>query len=130
MTLLNRNRRRRRRSIRRPSESTLMSDFDSAWKEALDTWFEPFMAFFFAEAHREIDWARGVRMLDKELQRITPESEHGRRVVDKLAKVWRTNGKDEWVLIHVDVQSQQERGFAERMFVYNYRLFDRYNGLE
>lgn len=31
------------------------------------------------------------------------------------------------MLVHVEVQSQQETQFAERMFVYNYRLFDRYN---
>ncbi|HJT35661.1 MAG TPA: hypothetical protein VJ783_26775 [Pirellulales bacterium] len=48
-------------------------------------------------------------------------------MADKLVKVWRTNGQEEWVLVHVEVQSQQERDFAERMFVYNYRLFDRYN---
>lgn len=104
-----------------------MPDFDNAWKEALDAYFEPFMAFFFAGAHREIDWARGFEMLDKELQQITPKSERGHRVADKLVKVWRTNGQEEWVLVHVEVQSQQERDFAERMFVYNYRLFDRYN---
>ena len=66
-------------------------------------------------------------MLDKELQQITPESEQGRRVVDKLIKVWRTDGQDEWVLVHVEVQSQAETEFAQRMYVYNYRLFDRYN---
>ena len=104
-----------------------MPDFDSAWKEALDTLFEPFMAFFFPEAHREIDWKRGMEMLDNELQQIAPESERGRRVADKLVRVWRTNGQDEWVLVHVEVQSQREKDFAERMYVYNYRLFDRYN---
>ena len=104
-----------------------MFDFDTAWKEALDLYFEPFMAFFFADAHRQIDWPRGFEMLDKELQQITRESEQGRRVADKLVKVWRTNGQDEWVLVHLEVQSQPETEFAQRMFVYNYRLFDRYN---
>lgn len=104
-----------------------MPDFDSAWKEALEALFEPFMAFFFPEAHVDIDWAGGVEMLDKELQQITPESEQGRRVVDKLVKVWRTDGQDEWVLVHVEVQSQAETDFAQRMYVYNYRLFDRYH---
>lgn len=104
-----------------------MFDFDTAWKEAIDAYFEPFMAFFFAEAHHEIDWPRGFEMLDKELQQITPESEQGRRIADKLVKVWRNNGRDEWVLVHVEFQSQPESEFAERMYVYNYRLFDRYN---
>jgi hypothetical protein len=104
-----------------------MPDFDTAWKEALEALFEPFMSFFFPEAHRDIDWTREVLMLDKELEQIAPESELGRHVVDKLVKVWRTNGQDEWVLVHVEVQSQQETEFAKRMYVYNYRLFDRYN---
>lgn len=82
-----------------------MSDFDSAWKEALDALFEPFMAFFFPEAHHEIDWAHGIEMLDKELQQIAPESERGVRVVDKLVKVWRTNGHEEWVLVHVETKA-------------------------
>ena len=104
-----------------------MSDFDSPWKEALDCYFEPFMAFFFPQAHTEIDWGRSYEMLDKELQRIVREAEQGRRVVDKLVKVWRLNGQEEWVLVHVEVQSQEEPDFGERMYVYNYRLFDRYH---
>ena len=111
----------------RPHVHRLMPDFDNAWKEALEALFEPFMAFFFSDAHGDIDWSRRHEMLDKELQQITPESEQGRRVVDKLVKVWRKNGEDEWVLIHIEVQSQPDSNFAKRMYVYNYRLFDRYN---
>jgi hypothetical protein len=47
--------------------------------------------------------------------------------VDKLVKVWRKNGRAVWVQIHVEVQVQRERGFARRLYVYNYRLHDRYN---
>ena len=104
-----------------------MSDFDSAWKEAIDAFFQHFMAFFFPQAHREIDWSRAPVMLDKELQQITRGSERGLRVVDKLVQVWRTNGQNEWVLIHIEIQSQQEADFGQRMFVYYCRLFGDYN---
>lgn len=104
-----------------------MSEFDGPWKEALEAYFERFMAFFFPQAHRAIDWLRGYEMLDQELQQIAPEAEHGRRVVDKLVKVWRTGGAEEWVLVHIEVQSQEEADFAWRMYVYHYRIFDRYN---
>ena len=30
-------------------------------------------------------------------------------------------------LIHIEVQSQYQSGFAQRMYTYNYRLGDRYN---
>jgi hypothetical protein len=106
-----------------------VSDYDSPWKEILDLYFEPFMAFFFPAAHREIDWSRGYEMLDKELQQVVREAELGRKAVDNLVKVWRTNGQEEWVLIHVEVQSQEEAEFPRRMYVYHYRLFDRYNRL-
>ena len=30
-------------------------------------------------------------------------------------------------MVHVEVQGQEEADFGRRMYVYNYRLFDRYN---
>jgi hypothetical protein len=75
------------------------TDYDSPWKEALD----------------------------QELRQVVRQAETSRRVVDKLVKVWRTTGEEAWVLIHVEVQSQEEADFARRMYVSNYRLFDRYN---
>ena len=51
----------------------------------------------------------------------------GRRYVDKLVKVWTKDGVECWVLIHVEVQTTPEEEFPKRMYVYNYRVFDRYN---
>ena len=65
-------------------------------------------------------------MLDKELQQVVRDAELGRRLADKLVKVWRTGGEEAWVLIHVEVQSFEESDFAQRMFVYLYRIYDRY----
>ena len=104
-----------------------MTDFDSPWKEALDVYFEPFLDLFFPQAHAEIDWVRGFESLDKELQQVVRDAELGRRFVDKLVKVWLKSGQEQWVLIHVEVQTTEEAEFARRMYVYNYRLFDRYN---
>jgi hypothetical protein len=42
-------------------------------------------------------------------------------------RVWRINGQEEWILVHVEVQNQPDLGFPRRMFVYHYRLLDRYN---
>ena len=41
-------------------------------------------------------------------------------------KVWRGDGQETWVLIHIEVQAQVDADFSERMFVYHYRLFDRF----
>lgn len=102
-------------------------DFDSPWKEALELYFPAFLALFLPDAHTEIDWSRGHEFLDKELQRLLPKAARGRQYVDKLVKVWRKDGREAWVLIHVEVQTQREAGFAKRMYDYNTRIADRYN---
>ncbi len=103
------------------------ADYDSPWKEILDLFFEAAFEFFFPAAHVQIDWSRGYEFLDKELQKITVDAALGRRVVDKLAKVWLKNGTELWVLVHVEVQGQRETNFAERIYVYHSRLFNRFN---
>ena len=104
-----------------------MIDFDSPWKEALDGYFEPFVRLLMSEARADIDWSQGYESLDKELQQIVRDGESGRRLVDKLVKVWLKDSREQWVLIHVEVQTAEDAEFAQRMYVYNYRLFDRYN---
>jgi len=103
-----------------------MSDFDNPWKDVLEHFFHHFLAFFFPEAHAAIDWARNYESLDKELQQIVSESELGLRLADKLFKVWLKDGQEAWILIHVEIQNERDPGFAERMFVYNYRIYDRH----
>ena len=108
-----------------PSQSQ-SEDYDSPWKEVLTMFFPEFMEFFFPDVHAAIDWSRGYEFLDKEMQRLSAKASIGRRTVDKLARVWLKNGNELRVLIHVEVQGQREVEFPQRMFVYNYRLFDRH----
>jgi hypothetical protein len=105
----------------------MSADYDSPWKEALDAYFEAFLALLFPAIHAQLDWSRGHESLDKEFQQIVREAESGRRYVDKLVKVWTKDGEERWVLIHVEVQSARDTEFPRRMYVYNYRIFDRYN---
>ena len=102
------------------------TEFDSPWKDVIERYFQDFIQFFLPQAHGEIDWTRDKEFLDKELQQVVRDAELGRRLVDKLVKVWRTGGEEAWVLIHLEVQSFEETNFAERMFVYHYRIYDRY----
>ncbi len=104
-----------------------MTEYDSPWKEALDRYFQSFLALCFRELHDAIDWSVPARMLDKELQRITPQNDVGLRTVDKLVEVCLLSGNTEWLLIHLEVQSQPATAFAKRMFVYFYRITDKYD---
>jgi Domain of unknown function (DUF4351) len=100
--------------------------YDTPWKIALEQHFQAFMAFYFPEAHTQIDWAFPYEFLDKELQAIAKHALVGTRHVDKLVKVRRLSGQEEWICLHVEIQVAREKKFSQRMFVYNYRLFDRY----
>ncbi|WP_295588390.1 cytosolic protein [uncultured Lamprocystis sp.] len=55
------------------------------------------------------------------------DAELGRRFADKLIKVRLLDGSEEWLLVHIEVQGQRDLAFAKRMFVYAYRLYDRYD---
>jgi hypothetical protein len=101
-------------------------DYDRPWKEILDVYFPEFMAFFFPAAAAEIDWSRGFETLDKELAQVVQDAELGRRYADKLLKVFLSDGREEWLLVHIEVQGRRDAAFPRRMFTYAYRLFDRY----
>ena len=104
----------------------LTTEFDAPWKVALERFLEPFLRLCFPGVHALIDWSQAPVFLDTELQQIAPEHQEGPRSVDKLVRVLLKSGQEEWLLIHVEVQAQPEREFARRMFVYFYRIWDRF----
>lgn len=104
------------------------TDYDSPWKDVLERFFPAFMAFFFPDAHADIDWAKGYEFLDTELQQVVRDADLGRRYADKLARVYLRSGEEARVMVHVEIQGQREAEFEERMYTYNYRLFDYHGG--
>lgn len=104
----------------------ITDSYDTPWKEAIEHHFPEFMAFYFPNAHAQIDWQQGHTFLDQELQAVVQDGELGKRFVDKLVRVTRLSGEQGWIYIHLEVQGSAQAEFGERMFVYNYRLYDRY----
>lgn len=104
----------------------MVDDYDSPWKEAIERYFSDFLHFYFPYAHADIDWGQPLEFLEQELRSLSRDAGIGKRVVDKLVRVTLKNGSTKWVYIHLEVQGNVDDGFAERMFVYNYRLFDKY----
>ena len=99
--------------------------YDEGWKEAIRTFFPQFMDFFFPDIAQHIDFSKQVEFLDKELSRISRRG-LGRRRADTLVKVSLMDGGERWILVHVEVQGYPQEEFSRRMFIYNYRIFDRY----
>ncbi|MCT7959725.1 DUF4351 domain-containing protein [Laspinema sp. D1] len=103
------------------------ADYDKPWKEALSLYFEQFLSFFFPELHDQIDWTVPYRSLEKELMELVRDSDVGTQFPDKLFEVKLINQQTVWILIHVEVQSQTDPEFNQRVYRYNYRAFDKYN---
>jgi hypothetical protein len=101
---------------------------DILWKGMMEEIFDDLLLFLFPSINQVVDIDRGFDFLDKELGEIypQPDSKADTRFVDKLVKVHRLDGESEWFLVHLEVQGHSDRFFAERMFQYYYRIFDRY----
>jgi hypothetical protein len=102
-------------------------DYDSPWKDVIQHAFPEFMEFYFPDAAARIDWAEGHEFLETELRQVVRDAELGRRHADVLARVTSLTGTTEHVYVHVEVQGGRESDFTRRMFVYHYRLFDRFD---
>jgi uncharacterized protein (UPF0335 family) len=85
------------------------------------------MELLFPDVASRLDWTVEPVFMDKELQKLTNQSQDSRRYVDKLVKVCGTNGETRWILLHIEVQGQPEADFTRRMFTYYYRLTERFS---
>lgn len=102
-------------------------DNDGAWKEILGTHLKDFVEFFWPEAYKDIDWSKKYEFLEQEFLQISISDASGKRNLDKLCKVYLLSGEEQWILLHIEVQHTSEDDFPKRMFVYFYRIFDRYD---
>lgn len=108
------------------TETSIQSDMDGGWKDIIEDFTEDFFEFYFPDIHKRIDFSEGVKFLDKQLTQIISDGESVKRDADKLMEVRLKNGEVEWILIHIEVQSYPDKTFEERMYVYNYRIYDKY----
>lgn len=104
----------------------MADDYDSPWKEAIENHFADFLHFYFPRVCANIDWNDTPVFLDQELRAVVQDAELGKRFVDKLVRIRRQDGHPGWLYLHLEVQGEAQHLFAERIFVYHYRLYDRY----
>ncbi len=104
----------------------LFIDYDSPWKDVVEDLFEDFLAYFFPDIHKDIDFTRECHFLNGELRKLNKDNKVGKRYTDVLARVYLKSGTRACVFVHVEVQQTRDNNFPERMFIYNYRAFDRY----
>ena len=101
---------------------------DILWKGVIEDLFADFLYFFYNDAKEIFDMDRGFEFLDKELGQLYPGQDiRHPKFVDKLVKVYKKNGVEEWLLIHIEVQGYNDKLFTRRMFTYFCRILDRFD---
>lgn len=107
--------------MRRKNDILLKSAFEEAFSDLL--------RFFFKDTDSLFDIEKGFEFMDKELLELFPdlEKQGGSRFVDMLVKIFGADGSEEWMLIHIEIQAQNDQQFSKRMFQYFYRIYDRYD---
>jgi hypothetical protein len=101
---------------------------DILWKGIIEDLFSDFLCFFYPDADEVFDIEKGFDFLDKELGELYPgvDIRHP-KFVDKLVKVYKKNGDEKWLLIHIEVQGYNDPLFTRRMFTYFCRILDRFD---
>jgi hypothetical protein len=105
-------------------KATKRVDYDTAWKDVLKDMLEPFLEFLFPEIHQDIDFSRKPQYISKDLPRFEKDNNIGNRFADVLVKVYLKDGSIRCLFIHIEVQGSPDWNLAERMYVYNYRVYD------
>jgi predicted transposase YdaD len=102
--------------------SATMTDHDHLFKELLSTFFVEFLDLFVPQVACQIE-RDSVRFLPQEYFADLTTGE--KKIIDLLAEV-KLLGQDAVVLIHVEAQSSSKADFAQRMFFYFARLYQKY----
>lgn len=101
---------------------------DTLWKAIIEDMPAQFLMQCMPQVIDHLDFNKGFSFLDKELETLYPEADSLHpKFVDKLIKVFTKKGREEWILIHIEVQGYHDEDFAKRMFTYFYRILDKYN---
>lgn len=102
------------------------SGSDEGWKMVLERYLPHFLEFFFPNVLKDI-YSERIVSVATDFQKITKDSEVGSRFADKVVRVSLRESGEKLLLIHIEVQGEPEKEFERRLFIYNYRIFDRFN---
>ena len=108
-------------------------DYDSLWKDFTRICWREVLYDFMPDLYNAADLTRDAVQLDKELHDVVAglgseeETQTTKRYVDNLLKIYLKNGKEEWILLHIEIQGRGGENISARMFRYQCMLFVHHN---
>ena len=105
-------------------------DKDGIWKDAVEQYLPFLLKRMLPELYADVDFTQGFTFLDKELRdtiQVSLSEEHNAaKYVDTLVQVPLKSGKNEWVLLHIEVQGEGGEDISYRMILYCCLIFAHY----
>lgn len=101
---------------------------DQFLKEIFNQNISDFLRFVYSDCEEIFDLKRGISLLDKELMSIIPirERKKDTPVSDLLIQVFLKNGQHRWILIHTELESENQKDLAFDLFQYYTRILGRF----
>ena len=105
-------------------------DKDGIWKDAIRQYLPLLLKRMMPELYEDVDFSQDLKYLDKELRdtiQVSHSEEHNAaRFVDTLVQVPLKSGRNEWVLLHIEVQGEGGEDISFRMILYCCLIFAHY----
>ena len=105
-------------------------DKDGIWKDAIEQYLSLLLKRMMPELYNDIDFSQDFTFLDKELRdtiQIPLSEEHNSaKFVDTLVQVPLKSEKNQWVLLHIEIQGKGGDDISFRMMLYCCLIFAHY----
>ena len=105
-------------------------DKDSIWKDAVKQNLPLLLKRMMPELYTDVDFSQEPKFLDKELQdtiQVSLSAEHNSaKFVDTLVELQLKSGKNQWVLLHIEIQGKGGQDISYRMILYCCLIFAHY----
>jgi hypothetical protein len=88
---------------------------------------EEFIAFFLPTLYPLVDFSKPPEFLEQELAKLAADTERsGKKITDKLIKLYLKNGEEQFVLVHIEVEGDAPSAYSKEIFKYYYRALDQH----
>lgn len=103
-------------------------DKDGIWKDAVSNFLPLLLKRMMPELYVDVDFSQDFTFLDKELRdTIQVSLDHNpAKFVDTLVQVPLKSGKNQWVLLHIEIQGKGGKDISFRMMLYCCLIFAHY----
>ena len=114
-------------TMKKNDQELLAIDFDARWKELIHVFTEEFIAFFLPSLYPLVNFSKPPEFLEQELAKLAADTERsGKKITDKLIKLYLKNGEEQFVLVHIEVEGDAPSAYSKEIFKYYYRALDQH----